>query len=281
MTLTRRPSTALGAMVLATGAGQGARSSRGWMLHDPTCRSSGSPHRTRSSCSTPRPRARCRTGCASVCRRGHHRHPAWSALPSTAAPAAPARAVRRRPAAADAVPRCTAGDLRIDYSKHLIDDDVVRRSARRRRGGRRRGTARRDVRRRADQRDRAARRAAHRAARAGGDAVDRGRRAQRRRPTCTRCSGGWPRSPSGCAAASGAGATGERIRTVVNIGIGGSDLGPAMAYLATERVRRARTSRAASSATSTVPTSPATSPTSTRRRRCSSSARRRSPRSRR
>ncbi|MFT3855772.1 MAG: glucose-6-phosphate isomerase [Ilumatobacteraceae bacterium] len=30
------------------------------------------------------------------------------------------------------------------------------------------------------------------------------------------------------------GATGERIRTVVNIGIGGSDLGPAMAYLATE-----------------------------------------------
>ena len=30
------------------------------------------------------------------------------------------------------------------------------------------------------------------------------------------------------------GATGERIRTVVNIGIGGSDLGPAMAYLALE-----------------------------------------------
>ena len=28
------------------------------------------------------------------------------------------------------------------------------------------------------------------------------------------------------------GATGERVRTVVNIGIGGSDLGPAMAYLA-------------------------------------------------
>ncbi|MDO8390755.1 MAG: glucose-6-phosphate isomerase [Actinomycetota bacterium] len=30
------------------------------------------------------------------------------------------------------------------------------------------------------------------------------------------------------------GATGQQIRTVVNIGIGGSDLGPAMAYLATE-----------------------------------------------
>ena len=34
------------------------------------------------------------------------------------------------------------------------------------------------------------------------------------------------------------GATGERIRTVVNIGIGGSDLGPAMAYLATRAFGR-------------------------------------------
>jgi glucose-6-phosphate isomerase len=34
------------------------------------------------------------------------------------------------------------------------------------------------------------------------------------------------------------GATGEAIRTVVNIGIGGSDLGPAMAYLATEAFGR-------------------------------------------
>src|SRR6478735_2716509 len=34
------------------------------------------------------------------------------------------------------------------------------------------------------------------------------------------------------------GATGERIATVVNIGIGGSDLGPAMAYLATEAFAR-------------------------------------------
>ena len=33
-----------------------------------------------------------------------------------------------------------------------------------------------------------------------------------------------------CAAARGPGVTGERIRTVVNIGIGGSDLGPVMAY---------------------------------------------------
>ncbi len=39
-------------------------------------------------------------------------------------------------------------------------------------------------------------------------------------------------SPTGCAAASGRGATGERITTVVNIGIGGSDLGPVMVYQA-------------------------------------------------
>ncbi len=40
----------------------------------------------------------------------------------------------------------------------------------------------------------------------------------------------WATSPTGCAAASGPGATGERITTVVNIGIGGSDLGPVMVY---------------------------------------------------
>ena len=38
--------------------------------------------------------------------------------------------------------------------------------------------------------------------------------------------GGRPRSASGA----WTGATGERISAVVNIGIGGSDLGPAMAY---------------------------------------------------
>ena len=37
------------------------------------------------------------------------------------------------------------------------------------------------------------------------------------------------------------GATGERIRTIVNIGIGGSDLGPAMAYQALRELRDART----------------------------------------
>ena len=40
----------------------------------------------------------------------------------------------------------------------------------------------------------------------------------------------WPRSPAGCASGEWKGYTGKRIRNVVNIGIGGSDLGPVMAY---------------------------------------------------
>ena len=89
------------------------------------------------------------------------------------------------------------------------------------------------------------------------------------------------RSPTACAAARWKGHTGKRIRNVVNIGIGGSDLGPVMAYealrhyserdadvpLRLERRRhRLRRGRRA---------------TSTRPRRCSSSRRRPSRRSRR
>ena len=47
-----------------------------------------------------------------------------------------------------------------------------------------------------------------------------------------RCWTRWATSPTGCALAQWTGATGKRIETVVNIGIGGSDLGPAMAYQA-------------------------------------------------
>ena len=49
-------------------------------------------------------------------------------------------------------------------------------------------------------------------------------------PTSTPCSTRWRRSPTACAAATWKGHTGKRIRNVVNIGIGGSDLGPVMAY---------------------------------------------------
>ena len=49
-------------------------------------------------------------------------------------------------------------------------------------------------------------------------------------PRSTPCSTRWPTSRTACGAARGQGHTGKRIRNVVNIGIGGSDLGPVMAY---------------------------------------------------
>ncbi len=77
------------------------------------------------------------------------------------------------------------------------------------------------------------------------------------------------------------GHTGKPIRAVVNIGIGGSDLGPVMAYEALKHYAEARDRPAASSPTSTAPTSPRRPATSTPRRRSSSSPRRPSPRWRR
>ena len=64
------------------------------------------------------------------------------------------------------------------------------------------------------------------------------RRAARRswstaRTSCrrsTRCSTGWPTSANRVRGGAWTGHTGKRIRNVVNIGIGGSDLGPVMAY---------------------------------------------------
>ena len=130
----------------------------------------------------------------------------------------------------------TVGDLRVDWSKNLVDErvvvamlDVVRASS---------FVARRDAMFRGDAINTTERRAVlHTALRApSGDVVradghdvvpdvhevlDRmGAFADRVR------SGSWT------------GATGSAIRTVVNIGIGGSDLGPAMAYLATRAFGR-------------------------------------------
>ena len=48
---------------------------------------------------------------------------------------------------------------------------------------------------------------------------------------------GWRRSPTKCGRAGGPGHTGKRIRNVVNIGIGGSYLGPEMAYRALRQFR--------------------------------------------
>ena len=57
-------------------------------------------------------------------------------------------------------------------------------------------------------------------------------------PRCTRCSTGWAPSPTPCAPGAWKGATGRPIRNVVNIGIGGSDLGPVMAYRALRHYSR-------------------------------------------
>ena len=77
-------------------------------------------------------------------------------------------------------------------------------------------------------------------------------------PTCTTCSTGSTRSPTRCAAARGRASPASGSRTVVNIGIGGSDLGPVMAYEALRAVPPGRARSAASSPTSTRPTSPTT-----------------------
>ena len=49
-------------------------------------------------------------------------------------------------------------------------------------------------------------------------------------PRSTPCWTGWPISPIAYAAGAWTGHTGKRIRNVINVGIGGSDLGPVMAY---------------------------------------------------
>ena len=88
---------------------------------------------------------------------------------------------------------------------------------------------RRHVPRRQDQRHREARRAARRAARAA-RRVDRASTARTWCPRSTPCSTRWRISPIGVRSGAWKGHTGKRIRNVVNIGIGGSDLGPVMAY---------------------------------------------------
>ncbi len=126
----------------------------------------------------------------------------------------------------------TAGDLRIDYSKHLIDDQVL--AALQGVAVAAKVEARRDAMfagaRINTTEDRAVLHTALRAPRSvqlvvdGHDVVADVHKVLDRMEACARRirTGEW------------LGATGKPIETVVNIGIGGSDLGPAMAYLATE-----------------------------------------------
>ncbi|MFZ4718245.1 MAG: glucose-6-phosphate isomerase [Ilumatobacteraceae bacterium] len=157
--------------------------------------------------------------------------PEWTALQSTPRPAHlrtlfaedPARAARFT---------ATAADLRVDWSKHLVDDAVVAALLAVARAA---GVAeRRDAMFRGERINVTEQRAVlHTALRAPAgmhvevDGVDV---VPEVHEVLDRMSAFADRVRNG----EWTGATGERIRSIVNIGIGGSDLGPAMAYLATE-----------------------------------------------
>jgi glucose-6-phosphate isomerase len=157
--------------------------------------------------------------------------PAWSALQSVARPGHlralfaddPHRSLRYR---------LQAGDLLIDYSKNLIDDEVVRKllavasasGVEARRAAMFAGEPINVTERRA---------VLHTALRAPRDAVvmvDGHNVVPDVHAVLGRITTFADRVRSGA----WRGSTGETMQTVVNIGIGGSDLGPAMAFLATE-----------------------------------------------
>ncbi len=126
----------------------------------------------------------------------------------------------------------TAADLRVDWSKHLVDDDVVAALlAVARAAG---VAARRDAMFAGERINTTEQRAVlHTALRAPSDAhvlVDGHDVVPDVHEVLGRMAAFSARVRSG----EWTGATGLPISTVVNIGIGGSDLGPAMAYLATE-----------------------------------------------
>ncbi|MDP9463545.1 MAG: glucose-6-phosphate isomerase [Actinomycetota bacterium] len=157
--------------------------------------------------------------------------PAWSALQSIARPAHLRTLFADDPQRSSRY-RLEAGDLLIDYSKHLIDDDVVRSllavAAAAGVEGRRAAMFTGEAINITEQRA-----VLHTALRAPRDAavmvdghnvvVDVYEVLGRITTFADRVrSGAWR------------GATGRPMQTVVNIGIGGSDLGPAMVFLATE-----------------------------------------------
>ena len=133
--------------------------------------------------------------------------------------------------------------LFVDYSKHRITDETMALLLRARAAGRRRGLARQDVRRREDQRHRGPRRPPRRAAQPLEPADPRrrrGRDARGQRACSRRCA----TSPSASARGAWKGHTGKTITDIVNIGIGGSDLGPVMVTEALRPYWQARPARA-------------------------------------
>ena len=161
--------------------------------------------------------------------------PEWAALQATSAPAHLRSLFADDPARAERYV-VHAGDLRIDYSKHRIDDSVlaallaVADAA---------GVAvHRDAMFRGEKvnvtEQRAALHTALRAPRSAQVFVDGRDVIPDVHAVLDRMAAFAGKVRSG----EWRGATGQPIRTVVNIGIGGSDLGPAMAYLATDAFGR-------------------------------------------
>ena len=157
--------------------------------------------------------------------------PEWTALLAAERPGQ-LRALFRNDSERAARYVVTAGDLRIDYSKQLIDDQVL--AALHKVAVAAKVEARRDAMfagaRINTTEERAVLHTALRAPRSAQLVVDGHDVVADVHAVLDRMSSFAQRVRSG----EWLGATGQRIENVVNIGIGGSDLGPAMAHLATE-----------------------------------------------
>ena len=119
--------------------------------------------------------------------------------------------------------------LFLDYSKHRVTDETMRLLVALAEESDLPGRTAAMFRRRQDQHHREPGGPAHRAAGSPRRRASSSTGRTSSRPS-TRCSTGWPPSPSEVRSGGWTGFTGQRIRNVVNIGIGGSDLGPVMAY---------------------------------------------------
>ena len=122
-----------------------------------------------------------------------------------------------------------AAGLFLDYSKNRVTDETLGLLLQLAEESGLESSHRRHVSRREDQRHRGPRRPARGPARSR-----RGSRssstAKTSCPRSTPCSTGWRTSPARSASGAWKGHTGKPIKNVINIGIGGSDLGPVMAY---------------------------------------------------
>ena len=122
-----------------------------------------------------------------------------------------------------------AAGLFLDYSKNRVTDETLRLLVQLAEESGLEATHRSHVSRREDQRHRGSRRLARRPARSRGR-VDRGRWRGCGSRRSTPCSIGWPTFADQIRSGAWKGHTGKPIKNIINIGIGGSDLGPVMAY---------------------------------------------------